>query len=800
MNHHIQTLELHKILERLADEASNEATKELARNLTPCTNLEDVSALMQKTEDALNLSIQYGTPAFYNFKNVCNSLARASSGARLSLKELLQIKQLLSQIQALSDWYSHCENVETTLSDFFTRLMPQPALLEKLDRSILSEDEIADSASTTLADIRRKIARAGIHLRETLDKMIKSGTMQKYLQESIVTMRDGRYVLPVKAEHRGNVQGLIHDTSATGQTYFIEPMSIVEANNDIRLLESKEQEEIDRILTNLCAECGSMSEVLCASYAICVELNLYFAKANLGARMHASRPILSDNGVIELKKARHPLIDPNQVVPIDLSIGEQYQALIITGPNTGGKTVALKTVGLLTAMAMCGLLLPVADGSKISVFERILVDIGDAQSIEQNLSTFSAHTNHVIDILRQADDHSLVLLDELGSGTDPVEGAALAVSVIEQLKRQGAKLMATTHYQELKLYAIETPDVENASCEFDLNTLRPTYRLILGSPGKSNAFAISRQLGMPEEIIEYAKSLVSTEQSRFETVVEQLEAARIELEEQNRALRTAKMEAEQSAAKLKEELEYQTSHRDAELEKARLKANQIIEMTKAESNRLLDELNQLRHEKEKAEFAKNVSAMKGKTNQSFNALYDLANPVNKPKVNAENLPRPLKKGDYVTVIDLDKQGTVLSEADASGMIFVQMGSMKTKVPVSRLRLDKPPAPQNQQQKFKRATGKKNGVTVKGTSRANRSAMMELDIRGYNADEGCMELDAFIDNAVMSGMNMVTVIHGKGTGILRQAIHRRLRMIPNVKSFRLGLFGEGEDGVTIVELK
>lgn len=793
MNQNFQTLELHKILERLSEEAANPKTKELIRALEPSADLAWVREALRKTEQALQLSIQFGTPPFYRFEDVCTSLTRAKSGGRISLHELLEVSRLLSQISALSDWYAHCENMDETLGYLFSRLAPNPALHEKLERSILSEEEIADAASTALAGIRRKIQQSGIRLRETLDKMVRSASMQKYLQESSVTIRDGRFVLPVKAEHRGEVQGLIHDTSATGQTYFIEPMSIVEANNDIRLLESKEQEEIERILKNLCAECGEYADTLIENYDIIAELNLYFAKANLAARMRASLPVMSDDRVVALKKARHPLLDAKKVVPIDISIGEGYQALMITGPNTGGKTVALKTVGLLTAMAMCGLFIPAADGSRLSIFRNLLVDIGDSQSIEQNLSTFSAHTNHVIDILKHADDSTLVLLDELGSGTDPVEGAALAVAVIEQLKWQGAKLMVTTHYQELKLYAIETPDVENASCEFDLETLQPTYRLILGSPGKSNAFAISEHLGMPKEIIAKAQQLVSTENARFEEVVAQLEAARKELDAQNEAIRQSRIEAEANAQKLKMELARIQEEREAELEKARVKAMQIIESTKAESNALLDELSDLRHQKERESFSSDVSAMKSKTRKRFDAMHDLANPVEGRTNDDYHLPWPLKRGDNVLIVDIDKVGTVLSEPDSKNMVFVQIGIMKSKIPVGNLRLKKA-----------------ESVTFAGTrnvrpqkqvqAKVTRSADMELDIRGCCADDGCSQLDSFLDGAVMSGLSLVTVIHGKGTGILRKAIHRRLKELPCVKSFRLGVYGEGEDGVTIVELK
>lgn len=793
MNHYFQTLELHKVLERLAEETSNSRTRQMALEIEPSADPARVQQLLGMTEDALQLSIQYGTPPFYQMEDVCAPLLRAKSGSRISLRELLSVARLLNQIQSLDDWYCHCENSETSLAYLFSRLAPNPALRDKLERSILSEEEIADGASTALASIRRKIAQSGQKLRDTLDKMIRSASMQKYLQESIVTLRDGRYVLPVKAEHRGDVQGLIHDTSATGQTYFIEPIAIVEANNDIRLLESQEQEEIERIITNLCAECGAYADVLIENYHVCAELNLYFAKANLAAKMKATLPQLTDDGAVVLKKARHPLLDPAKVVPIDVTLGREYQALIITGPNTGGKTVALKTVGLLCAMAMCGLLIPAGDGSSVSVFSYILVDIGDAQSIEQNLSTFSAHTNHVIEILKTADAQSLVLLDELGSGTDPVEGAALAVSVIEQLKRQGAKLMTTTHYQELKLYAIETPDVENASCEFDLETLQPTYRLLIGSPGKSNAFAISEHLGMPPQIIAYAKTLVSTEQTRFESVIEKLEAARAELDTQNQQLRQARLEAQAHEQALREQLKQLEQEKDAALEQARQSAMQIIENTKIESNRLIDELEQLRHEKDRETFSDRVSQLKSRTKNSFARMHDAANPVQQRMQEQYKLPRPLKKGDTVYVTDIDKQGTVLAEPDSSNMVFVQIGIMKTKVKLENLRL--------QQAAKVMLNGKKRQPAKKSvSSKVTRSAAMELDIRGCAADEGVYQMEAFLDSALVSGISTVTIIHGKGTGVLRAAVHRRLKELKYVKSFRLGVFGEGEDGVTIVELK
>ncbi len=796
MDKYLKTLELDKILNMLADLTSNEETRRMALEVRPDNDLERVRYECLKTSQAFSLSVQFGTPPFSNFKDISTVAARAASGAVISLRDLMDIAAMLRQIKALADWYSHCENVETELSYLFSRLQPNDWLLEKLERSIISDNEIADAASPELAAIRREINRAGMQLRETLDKMIKNKTTQQYLQESNVTIRDGRFVLPVKSEYRGQVSGLVHDTSATGQTIFIEPMAIVEANNDIRILEGKEQEEIERIIRQLCRDCGDYAEILTENYKVCTELNLYFAKSNLAAKLNCSLPEITDDGKMHLKKARHPLIDKSKAVPVDISLGEDYQALIITGPNTGGKTVSLKTAGLLAAMTMCGLLIPCADGSRISVYDHILADIGDSQSIEQNLSTFSSHTNKVIEILGTADERSLVLLDELGSGTDPVEGAALAISIIRRLMENGAKIMVTTHYQELKVFAIDSSGVENASCEFDIETLRPTYRLIVGSPGKSNAFAISESLGMPSDIISDAKSRVSEANTRLEEVIGKLEASRIELERQKEEISRLRAETAVHEEAIRREREEIEAAKADELEKARLRAMTIIEQTKAESNELIDELEKLRKEKDKKDFSANVSGMKSKTKQSFNKMYDTANPVEKRDPNEGYvLPRKLRRGDTVYVVDLQRKGIISGDPDGSDFVFVQMGVMKTKMNISRLRLEEPQKV-TVGSKPLRPNRKMNKIGVK----AERRGKMELDIRGCACDDGVYQLDAFIDQAVMSNISTVTIIHGKGTGLLRQAVHKRLKSHPSVKSFRLGLFGEGEDGVTVAELK
>lgn len=791
MNNYYKSLELHKILEMLSKEASNTKTKEMALALTPECDIDVVRSEMKKTSDAFDLSVKYGTPAFSNFKDIRGALHRASSGASLSLRELLDIAQMLYQVRMLSDWYKSTENEETSIGYLFVSLAPNKYLEDKIKNAVVSEDEISDMASHELANIRRKIAQAGVRIRESLDKLIRSSEVQKSLQENIVTMRDGRYVLPVKADFKGNVPGLVHATSATGSTYFIEPISVVEANNDIKVLQGEEQDEIDRIIAELSADCAAYAEALSADYVTCAEINLYFAKSNLGAKMRGCIPELSDDGVIDLKKARHPLIDKKKVVPVDIKLGEDYNALIVTGPNTGGKTVILKTTGLLSAMAMCGLMIPASDGSKVSVFDNILVDIGDQQSIEQSLSTFSSHISNVVKILDAANKKSLILMDELGSGTDPVEGAALAVSIIENMVAKGSKLLVTTHYQELKLFAIETPGIENASCEFDIATLQPTYRLIIGSPGKSNAFSISSKLGISDDIINRANELVSTENQRFEEVVAQLEASRRELEKQHDEIEKLKNEQAEKVAELDKEIADLNSKKESELEKARVQAMRIVESCRMQSEQLLDELADIRKQKEKSNFAQLAINAKSKNKSALDKMYDTANPVQNKEHKEYKLPRPLKRGDHVLVFDIDKKGILASDPDSNGNVFVQAGIMKTKVNVNKLRLLEPEKVTMQNKKI-------STKNVRG--KMQRTPSLELDIRGCAVDEGIHELDMFIDNAVLTGAGIITVIHGKGTGVLRQGIQNHLKKHPSVKSFRSGVFGEGEDGVTVIELK
>ncbi|MCD7727645.1 MAG: endonuclease MutS2 [Ruminococcus sp.] len=785
-NKYFNTLELHKVLALLEKECSNSYTKELAVNLTPMTDCDDIRSELDKTSAALELSSRFGTPSFYDVINMDISVDKAKNGGILSMAELLALNKTLKNSCELIKWREECEE-ETALDYLFDMLFDMSGLSRKITNAIISEEEMSDDASGELASIRRSINRQGIKIRENLEKMTKSASVQKYLQDNIVTIRDGRYVVPVKAEHKSNVSGLVHATSATGSTVFIEPMQVVEANNEIAILKGREQEEIQNILRDFSKQISENSGQIKSSFKAIVKLNLYFAKANLAAKMNACVPEIVTDGRILLKKARHPLIDKQRVVPVDFSLGFEYSTLVITGPNTGGKTVILKTIGLLTLMTMCGLLIPVSSGSVISVFDNILVDIGDNQSIENDLSTFSSHISNVNSIVEQADDKTLVLLDEIGSGTDPVEGAALAVSMVEKLRENNVKTVVTTHYQELKMYALDTPYVQNASCEFDTKTLSPTYRLIIGTPGKSNAFEISKRLGVSDEIIDYAKSLLNENSRRFEDVLERLEQARLEVENKAEQANILQKQAEEKLINLEKSEAELEKEKEEILSKARKEANSIITRTTRESDALIDELEKVRKQKEKTEFAENLSKAKSNVKISLNKLYKNAN-----SDNIEQKPNPdIKKGDSVIIKDTNNRGTVLSSPDANGMCMVQAGIMKTKIHSSKLRVDN----------SEKITFNSNKVSKKGViSKASRSVKTELDIRGYAVDEGLYELDSFIDNAVMSGIGVITIIHGKGTGVLKNAVRSHLKNHKQIKSYRRGVYGEGEDGVTVAELK
>ena len=792
MNKYYKKLELDKVLELLAEQTYSETCREQALKLKPIFDADKIRTELKKTDDAFTLSAKFGTPRFRQIKDITGSLKRAKSGSMLSFRELLDIAAVLRETAMLCDWYSQCSNIENSLDEYFGELYPIRPLEQRISESIISEEEMSDGASAELSSIRKRIVRQGMNIREQLDKLIKSKSTQKYLQDALVTMRDGRYVVPVRSEYKNEIPGLVHDTSATGQTFFIEPMSVVEANNEIRVLKAKEQAEIERITREMSEQVGANADSIANNFRVAQLLELYFAKANLGAKMRAIAPIITDEPKVILNNARHPLIDQNAVVPISVEIGDKYNCLIITGPNTGGKTCAIKTIGLLTLMTMCGLMIPAADGSVIGHFKGIYVDIGDEQSIEQSLSTFSSHMTNIIKILELADEESLVLIDELGSGTDPVEGAALAVSILTTLKNYNAKVAATTHYQEVKMFALETEGVENASCEFDVNTLKPTYRVIVGVPGKSNAFAITQRLGMPEFVIERAKELVSTENKRFEQVVDALEQSRQELEKLKESAAVSERNARMTESELHQKLDELEKQKEKELEQARLRAMSIIEETRTRANMLLNELDEIKKTQDKEEFRKKHSAAKSRVGSTLDKLHDDANPVIERREEDYVLPRPLKAGDLVMLADTKREGSLLTVPNMQGVCFVQVGLMKIKTNQKNLRLVE------NKKKQTAPTGGKVKKQLK--SNMERKGSMEVDIRGMTADEGVMEVEQFIDSSVLGGIKTITIIHGKGTGVLRAAVHQALKTNPSVKSYRLGVYGEGESGVTVAELK
>ena len=791
MNKYYKKLELDKILELLAEQTWSDVCRERALKLKPQNDIDKVRTELSRTDDAFTLSSRFGTPRFRRIKDISGSIKRAKSGSMLSFRELLDAADVLRETAALTSWYSQCEGIDNSLAEFFDGLCPLKALEERISVSIISEEEMSDAASAELSSIRKRITRQGQHIREQLDAMLKNKNTQKFLQENLVTMRDGRYVVPVRSEHKNDVPGLVHDTSATGQTFFIEPMSVVEANNEIRVLKAKEQAEIERITRELSEQIAGSAESISENLRISLILEMYFAKANLGAKMRGITPKIGEEPNVVLNAARHPLLDPDTAVPITVEIGEKYGCLIITGPNTGGKTVSIKTVGLLTLMAMCGLMIPASDGSYVGMFGSIYVDIGDEQSIEQSLSTFSSHMTNVVYILEHADDRSLVLIDELGSGTDPVEGAALAVSILTELNARGSRVLATTHYQEVKMFALETDGVENASCEFDVETLRPTYKLVVGVPGKSNAFAISQRLGMPQDVISRAQELVSTENKRFEQVVDALERSRQELEALKESVAVSERNARLTEDELKQKLSALEEQKEKELESARRRAMSIISETRARSDLLLNELEELKKAKDKEALRKGLSDAKSRVNRELDRMHDEANPVVERRTEDYVLPRPLKAGDLVMLADTKREGSLLTVPNMSGVCYVQVGMMRVKTNQKNLRLI-------DNKKKQQPTGGK--VKKQLSSNMTRRGGMELDIRGMMGDEGVLEVERFIDSAQMSGLSTITIIHGKGTGALRAAVHQALKTNPSVKSYRLGEYGEGEAGVTVVELK
>ena len=790
VNRTAATLELPLVLKKLSEECLISDAKEAALNLKPISELSGVKILLGETEEAYTLIARYSSPPLGGALNVVSFLTRADLGASLTAKELLEIASVLRVIRAVKKWRGDCQGAILNNSEhLFNALNPNKFLEDKISFAIKSEDEINDNASSKLADIRRKITNSSSKIRDSLDRIIR-GPSSKYLRETIITQRDGRFVVPVRSEFKGEIHGIIHDTSSSGSTVFIEPMSVVEANNEIRVLKAQEQDEIARILAELSAAVAEFSQSIKYSYDALCELDLIFAKAKLAFKLGAVVPKLNDNGYVYLKNARHPLISSKSVVPVTVTLGRDYDQLVITGPNTGGKTVTLKTIGLFTLMAMCGLMIPADDNSEISVFDRIFADIGDEQSIEQSLSTFSSHIVNIIRILNECNDNSLVLFDELCAGTDPIEGAALAKAILIKLSDMGAKTVATTHYPELKAYALDTYRVENASCEFDVETLKPTYRLIIGVPGRSNAFAISKRLGLSDDIIRIADSQLTDDDTRFERVVQSLEAERQKAEAEHRKVNELKTELMRSKKKA-EQLEYEFNvKRDKLMEQTREKASQILEDARNRSALLLNELEEMKKNFDSKSATSILQRARADYKRSMREMEDSVDPVTSNNPGGDKLKKPPQKGDIVVVSTINRDATVLQTDEKGRRAFVMSGSIKMWVEFDELRV----------KNGKQSTEIKRTRNVTGLiSKKDRDVKGEIDLRGMASDEAIMELDKYIDNALLSGITTVTVIHGKGTGVLRKAVQSYLRSRKNVISFRTGLFGEGENGVTIAEI-
>ena len=789
MEKSLQTLEFPAVLELLAAQAVSDETRERVRNIRPSTDRGQVNLLLQETTAARKMMDIHGAPALSNLRPVAASLQRAHLGGVLNTRELLQIASVLRTTRNVAS-YSGVGEEKTCIHSIFKRLTTNKYLEEKISGAILSEDEIADNASAELADLRRKIRVTSGKAREVLQRIISSSSA-KYLQEAIITIRSNRFVVPVKAECKGSIPGLVHDVSASGSTYFIEPMGAVKANNELRELLSKEEAEIQRILASLSREAASFREDILQNYDLLLALDLIFARGKLSYQMNGMEPKLVEDGGFLFRHARHPLLDKKKAVPIDLELGQSFDTLVITGPNTGGKTVTLKTAGLLTLMAQCGLHLPVDDGSQVSIFEKVLADIGDEQSIEQSLSTFSSHITNIVKVLGEANDRTLLLFDELGAGTDPVEGAALATAIIEESRSLGAKVMATTHYAELKLYAMTTAGVENASCEFDVETLRPTYRLLIGIPGKSNAFAIARRLGLPEHVIELAGGHLDRQNVQFEDVLSKMERQRQEMEAEKREAARLRLQMEQDAAAAKEHRKRLETERAKMLDGAREEAREILAEARAVSNTVFHELDQMKKKQKEGQDWQNVNQQRSALRQRINQADEKFHTRSLPQ-EEEEPTRPAQVGDTVELKRMGTRAQVL-QVNKDGSLQLQAGILKISAKQTEVRVVDAPK-HNAQKQMRRMVRR-----VQSQMRAS-GARPELDIRGMTGDEGVAMVDRFLDDAVMAHLTTVTIIHGKGTGALRQAVQQHLKTCKYVKGFRLGRYGEGETGVTIVELK
>ena len=787
----LKALEYDKIIEQLAAKASSPMGKRLCQKLTPSCDLKKIETMQTQTKDALSRIFQKGSISFHKVKDIKGSLKRLEIGSTLGIGELLSICAVLENTAKVKAYgRSDREDQEAdSLEPMFQLLEPLTPLSTEINRCILSEEEISDDASPGLKQVRRNMKNTNDRIHGQLNSLL-NGSARSYLQDGVITMRNGRYCLPVKAEYKNQVPGMIHDQSSTGSTLFIEPMSVVKLNNDLRQLEVQEQKEIEIVLSNLSEQAAQYLDALRDDLDILIQLDFIFARASLALDQNASKPDFNTDGIINLKKARHPLIHKKQVVPIDIRLGGEFDLLVVTGPNTGGKTVSLKTVGLLTLMGQSGLHIPAGDHSSLSVFEEVYADIGDEQSIEQSLSTFSSHMTNVVSFLQKATEKSLVLFDELGAGTDPTEGTALAIAILSSLHEQGIRTMATTHYSELKVYALSTPGVENASCEFNVETLRPTYRLLIGVPGKSNAFAISSKLGLPDFIIERAKEQISEQDESFEDVISKLEASRITLEKEQLEIKQYKEEIES----LKKQLEEKQEKFDARKEKILRDANEQAHEILRDAKEYADQTMKTFHKFEKEHIPlKEIEQERQNLRKKMSKL-EKNMAIKQPKKAPGKRLRPsdLSIGDSVRVLSLNLKGTVSSRPDAKGNLFVQTGIFRSQVNISDLELIDEPvvtAPNLQ----RTGTGK-----IKMSKSASVST--EINLLGKTVDEAVAELDKYLDDAYIAHLSSVRIVHGKGTGALRKGVHNYLRRQKHVASFRLGEFGEGDAGVTIVEFK
>ena len=781
----IRLLELPQVLELLAGQAVTEEGRERCAALRPFTDRDDVARALAETTAAVRLLSLYGSPPLSGVKPVAASLQRADMGGSLNTRELLEIAGVLRAARSGKEYGGDREEEKTCIDHLFRSLTANRYLEERITTSIVGDNELADAASPELASIRRHIRATESRVRDILQKLVSS-SQSKYLQENIVTMRAGRFVVPVKAEHKNDIPGLVHDVSASGGTFFIEPMGVVKANNELRELRAAEKKEVERILAELSAECAAHKEDILEDYTLLVLLDCIFARAGLSVRMDGTEPRLSDRS-LHIRRARHPLLDPKKAVPNDLELGERFDTLVITGPNTGGKTVTLKTIGLLTLMAQCGLHIPAGADSTVRVVEQVLADIGDEQSIAQSLSTFSSHMTNIVGILRQADDRSLILFDELGAGTDPVEGAALAAAIIQRARDLGAHVAATTHYAELKIYAMTTPGVENGSCEFNVDTLAPTYRLLIGVPGKSNAFAISRRLGLDEGVIQAAAARIDAENVRFEDVLSQMEVRRQELERERDEAARLRREAAQAAARAEEYRRETEKARDRAAEKARAEAEEVLRQAREASDQVFAQLREMEKQSRKEQNWQQVNDQRARARHLLNEAEDRLG--RRPEAPVPPPTRPAREGDTVELVSMGTRADVLS-VNRDGTLRLQAGILTITARQDEVRV------------VEGETKKKVERQV-NTARARlhaAGAPAQVDLRGMTVDEALAALDLYLDNAMMARLETVTIIHGKGTGAVRKAVREHLKRSRYVKSFRPGRYGEGEDGVTVAELK